>query len=121
MGETLSETGEEKEVGNTPEPKPAEKDFTAQKLLQDLSRDDWADTAPPPLTSSPRKNLELTLTSETSNMRMILLSTKESKKNILQGNKTMFLETLDEKAWWEFLGEFNQETMSETTLDDFKE
>ena len=33
----------------------------------------------------------------------------------------MFLETLDEKAWWEFLGEFNQETKSETTLDDFKE
>ena len=33
----------------------------------------------------------------------------------------MFLETLDEKAWREILGEFNQETKSETTLDDFKE
>ena len=53
MDETLSETGEEKEVGNTPEPKPAEVDFTAQELLQDLSGDDWADTATPPLTSSP--------------------------------------------------------------------
>ena len=30
MDETLSETGEEKEVGKTPEPKPAEEDFTAQ-------------------------------------------------------------------------------------------
>ena len=33
----------------------------------------------------------------------------------------MFLETLDEKAWREFLKEFNQETKSETTLDNFKE
>ena len=54
MDETLSETGEEMEVGNTPEPKPAEEDFTAQELLQDLSGDDWAETATPPLTSSPR-------------------------------------------------------------------
>ena len=76
MDETLSETGEEMEVGNTPELKPAEEDFTAQELLQDLSGDDWADTATPPLTSSPRKNLELPLTSETSNMGMILLSTE---------------------------------------------
>ena len=30
MDETLSETGEEMEVGNMPEPKPAEEDFTAQ-------------------------------------------------------------------------------------------
>ena len=28
------------EVGNTPEPKPAEEDFTAQELLQDLGGDD---------------------------------------------------------------------------------
>ena len=42
MDETLSETGEEIEVGNTPEPKPAEEDFTAQELLQELSGDDWA-------------------------------------------------------------------------------
>ena len=63
MDETLSETGEEMEVGNTQEPKPAEEDFTAQELLQDLSGDDWADTATPPLTSSPCKNLELPLTS----------------------------------------------------------
>ena len=76
MDETLSEAGEEMEVGDTPEPKPAEEDFTAQEMLQDLSADDWADTATPPLTSSPRKNLELPLTSETSNMGMILLSTE---------------------------------------------
>ena len=61
------------------------------------------------------------MTSETSNMGMILLSTEEIKKNTFEGNKTMFLVALDEKAWREFLGEFNQETMSETTLDDYKE
>ena len=108
-------------VGNTPEPKPAEEDFTAQELLQDLSGDDWADTATPPLTSSPRKGLELPLINETSNMGMILLSTEESKKNTFEGNKRMFLETLDEKAWREFLSEFNQETKSDTTLHNFKE
>ena len=121
MDETLSETGEEMEVGNTPEPKPAEVDFTAQELLRDLSGDGWADSATPPLTSSPRKNLELPLTSETSNMGMILLSAEERQKNTFEGNKDMFLGTLDEKAWQDFLSEFNQEMKSETTLDDFKE
>ena len=121
MDETLSETGEEMEVGNTPEPKPAEVDFTAQELLQDLSGDDWVDTATPSLTSSPRKGLELPLTSKTSNMGMILLSTEESQKNTLEEIKSLFLETLDEKAWREFLSEFIQETRSETTLDNFKE
>ena len=33
----------------------------------------------------------------------------------------MFLGTLDEKAWRDFLSEFDQEMKSETTLDDFKE
>ena len=86
-------------------------------LLQDLS----GDTATPPLTSSPRKNLELPLTSETSNMGMILLSAEERQKNTFEGNKDMFLGTLDEKAWWDFLSEFDQEMKSETTLDNFKE
>ena len=54
-------------------------------------------------------------------MGMILLSTEDSKKNTFEGNMSMFLETLDEKAWREFLGEFNQETKSEATLDNFKE
>ena len=121
MDETLSEAGEEMEVGNTPEPKQAEEDFTAQELLKDLSGDDWADTATPPLIASPRKNLELPLASETSNMGMILLSAEESEKNTFEGNKAMFPGTLDEKAWREFLREFNQEANSETTLDNFKE
>ena len=54
-------------------------------------------------------------------MGMILLSTEERQKNTFEGNKSIFLETLDEKAWREFLNEFNQETKSETTLDNFKE
>ena len=50
------------------------------ELLQHLREDDWANAATPPL-GSPRKDLELPSTSETSNMGMILLSAKESKKN----------------------------------------
>ena len=120
MDDTLSEAGEEMEVGNTPEPKPAEEDFTTQELLKDLSGDDWADTATPPLNSSPRKNVELPLTSETSNIGMNFLSAEESEKNTFEGNMTMFLGTLDEKAWRDFLREINQETESEITLDSFK-
>ena len=33
----------------------------------------------------------------------------------------MFLGTLEEKAWQEFLGEFKEETKSVTTLDDFED
>ena len=121
MDETLSEAGEDMELGNTPEPKPSEEEFTTQELLKDLSEENWADTATPPLTPSPRKNLELPLTSETSNMEMILLSAEEKERNSFEGNKTMFLGTLDGDAWREFLREFNREVNSETTLGDFKE
>ena len=78
------------EVGNTPEHNPAERDFTTQELLQDLSGDDWANTATPPFASSPRKDLELPLTSVTSNIGMKLLSAEESKRNAFEGNKWMF-------------------------------
>ena len=121
MDETLSELGEDMEVGNTPEPKPSEEEFTIQELLKDLSGENWADTATPPLTSSPRKNLELPLTSATSNMGMILLSAEGREKNTFEGNRDMFLGTLDEDAWREFLSDFNREVDGEITLDDFKE
>ena len=85
-----------------------------------MSGEDWANTATPPL-GSPRKDLELPLPCQNSSKGMILLSTKESKKKNFEGNKWMFLETLDEKAWREFLIEFNQETKNETTLENFKE
>ena len=51
---------------------------------------------------------------------MILLSAEERQKNTFEGNKDMFLGTLDEMDWQDFLSEFNQEMKSETTLDDFK-
>ena len=54
-------------------------------------------------------------------MGMMLLSAEESEKNTFEGNKTMFLGTLDENAWREFLREFNREVNSEITLDNFKE
>ena len=94
MDETLSEAGEEMEAGNTPDQAATESHFTTHELLQDLSGDDWANTATPTL-GSPRKDLELPLGSETSNMGMILFSAKESKKIAFEGNKWMFLVTLD--------------------------
>ena len=121
MDETLSKAGEDMEVGNTPEPKPSEEEFITQEMLKDLSGENWADTATPPLTSSPRKNLELPLTSETSNMGMILLNAEGREKNTFEGNRDMFLGTLDEDAWREFLSDFNREVDGEITLDDFKE
>ena len=54
-------------------------------------------------------------------MGMILLSAEESKKNAFEGIKWMFLNTLDEKAWQDFLSEFNQRLKSETMLEEFKE
>ena len=121
MDKTLSEAGEDMEVGKTPEPKQSEEEFTTQELLKDLSGENWADTPTPPLTSSPRKNLELPLMGETSSMGMIFLSAEEREKNTFEGNKTMFLGTLEEDAWREFLSEFNREVDGEITLDDFKE
>ena len=59
--------------------------------------------------------------SETSNMGIVLLSAEESKKNTFEGKKWMFLDTLDKKAWQDFLSEFNQRVGIETKLEDFKE
>ena len=52
---------------------------------------------------------------------MIPLSSEERGKNKFEGNKDMFLGTLDDDAWRKFLKEFNQEVGSETTLDKFKD
>ena len=121
MDETLSEAGEDMEVGNTPEQKPAEEEFTAQELLKDLSEENWADTPTPPLTSSPRKYPEMSLTSENPNMGMIFLSAERREKNTFEGNRDAFLGTLDRDAWQEFLSDFNREVDEDTTLDNFKE
>ena len=123
MEETLSEAGEEMEVGNTPDGGATNKHFspgTTCELLQDLSGDDWANKAIPPL-GSPRKNLELPLASEPSNMGMVLLIDKVGERNTSEGNKGMFLSTLDEEAWQGFLNEFNQKVENKAKADDFKE
>ena len=68
-GERMDETGEEMELGATPNEEMASGNFspgTTRELLQDFSDDDWADTATRPL-GSPRKNLELQPGSEPSN------------------------------------------------------
>ena len=123
MDKTLSEAGEEMEVGNTPEEGEANMDFSTgitRGLLQDLSGDDWANTVTPPL-GCPRKSLELPLASEPSNMGMVLLTNEIREKNTFEGNEGMFLNTIDEKAWQGFLGEFNQRVESKAKLDEFKE
>ena len=122
VDETLSEAGEEMEVGNTPEGGATEREFspgTTRELLQELSGDDWANTATPPL-GSPRKNLELPLTSEQSNMVMVLLTDEAREENTFEGNKDMFLSTLDEEAQ-SFVSEFNQRVEDKVKTDDFKE
>ena len=121
MDETLSEAGEDMELGNTPEQKPAEEEFTTQELLKDLSGENWADTPTPPLTSSPRKDPDLPLTGENSNMGMIFLSAERMEKNTFEGNKDAFLGTLDKDAWQRFLSDFNREVDEDTTLDSFIE
>ena len=109
MDETLSEAGEEMEVGNTPDGGATNRDFspgTTRELLQDLSGYDWANTTTPTLGST-RKNLELPLTSEPSNMGIVLLTDEVREKNAFEGNKEIFLSTLDEEARQSFLSEFN--------------
>ena len=72
--------------------------------------------ATPPL-GSPRKNLELPLTSEPSNMGMVLLTDEAREENTFQGNKDMFLSTLDEEEWRSFLDEFNQRVENKVGVD----
>ena len=123
MDETLSEAVEEMEVGNTPDRGETNREFspgTTRELLQELSGEDWANTATPPL-GSPGKNLELPLTGETSNKGMELLTDEAREENTFEGNKDIFLTTLDEEAWRSFLGESNQRVEDKVGSDDFKE
>ena len=96
---------------------------TTRELLQDLSGEgeDSADTATPPL-GSPQKNLKLKLGNELSNMGMVLLSDKAREKITFDGNKLMFLDTLDKKGWLEFfLSKFDQKLERKIEVDEFKE
>ena len=112
------------EVGNTPDGGATNREFspgTTRELLQELIGDDWANTATPSL-RSPRKNLELPLTSEPSNMGKVLLTDEAREENTFEGNKDMFLSTVDEEAWRSFLDQFNQRVENKVRgVDDFKE
>ena len=100
MNETLSEAGEDMELEATPNEQVVTNNFshgTTRQLLQGLSANYWADTVTPPL-GSPRKNLELPLASEPSNMGMVRLSDEARGTNTFGGNKWLFFDTLDQKG-----------------------
>ena len=99
MDETLREAVEEMEEGNKPEGGETNREFspgTTCELLKELSGDDWANTANPPL-GSPRKNLELPLTSEPSNIGMELLTDEAREQNTF-GQPVLIGIGLDEKG-----------------------
>ena len=54
-------------------------------------------------------------------MGMVLLTNEVREKNTFEGNKRLFLSTLDEQAWRSFLSEFNQRVENKGNVDDFKE
>ena len=84
MDESLSDAQEVMALGATPNKEVVPGSFspnTTRELLQDLSGDDWADTVTPSL-GCPRKNLELPLASEPSNMGLLLLSDEAREKNL---------------------------------------
>ena len=49
------------------------------------------------------------------------MSDEVREKNAFEGNKWMFLSTLDEKAWQDFLSEFNRKLEHKVELGDFKD
>ena len=54
-------------------------------------------------------------------MGMVPLTNEVMEKNTFEGNKGMFLSTLDEKAWQSFLSKFNQKVENKAKVDEFKE
>ena len=66
-----------------------------RELLQALSDEEWGNTATPPL-ALPWKNLELQLGSQQTIIDTLHLSDKSEEGIIIEGNKTVFLKTLDQ-------------------------
>ena len=54
-------------------------------------------------------------------MGMVLLTDETREVITFEGNKEMFLSTLDEEAWQSFLSEFNQMVEDKVKVNDFKE
>ena len=93
---------------------------TTRELLQDLSGEEWADTATPTL-GSPRKKLVLHFGSQPVDLGMVCLSSESKEQNTFEGEKTMFLNTFDREGWQKFLREFNQTVEREVDVEEFKE
>ena len=55
-------------------------------------------------------------------MGMVPLTDEAREENTFDGNKDVFLSTLDEEAWQSFLDEFNQRVENKVRgVEDFKE
>ena len=54
-------------------------------------------------------------------MGMVLLTDKVREKNTFEGNKGMFLSTLDEEAWQSLLSDINQRVENKANVEDFME
>ena len=87
--DALSDPEEDIHTGATP---------AEEAVLQDLSGEEWADTATPPL-DSPRKNLQLQLGSQPMDMSMVFLSNDSEEEKTIEKNQTIFLNTLDQMGW----------------------
>ena len=123
LEEALSEPEEEMDTESTPAEEIVSVNCslgTTRELPQDLSGEEWADTTTPPL-GSPRKNLELQLGSQPVDMGLVFLSSESKEKNTFEGNKTMFMSTLDQEGWQKFLMELDQKVERKVDVEEFKE
>ena len=93
---------------------------TTRVFLQELSGEEWPDTATPTLGSS-RKTLELQLGSQPVDMGMVFMSGDINEKNTFEGIQTKFLSTLDTKVWQKFLTEFSQKVERRVDAEEIKE
>ena len=123
IDETLSEPEDKIDIGTTPTEEKVPGIYspgTTRELLQNLSGEDWADTATAPGISS-GQNLELQLGIKPANMGMVPLSSEGRERNTFETNKTMFLDKLDPEGWQVCLSKFNQKVERKADVAEFKE
>ena len=88
-------------------------------MLQDLSGEEWADTATPPL-DFPRKNLQLQLGVQPMEISMVFLSNDSEEKNTIE-KKNDVLEYSGSRRMAKLLLEFNQNVKRNMDVEEFKE
>ena len=93
---------------------------TTRVFLQELSGEEWPDTATPTLGSS-RKILELQIGSQPVDMGTVFMSSDSNEKNTFEGIQTKFLSTLDPEVWQKFLTEFDQKVERRVFVEEIKE